>query len=225
MKRTEKPSIVARLASMIFPNRCFCCGMVVRAPIYVCDSCVKLLEGCKNPRSKVVSYHGRQFVVHSPFTYRSAASSAVKRIKFGYNPDNAIAMADEIAKKLMRLRDTGFDVVTAIPMTAKDRIKCRYSHAELIAKHTAARLGVEFDPKLVKKIRQTKKQHTLSGLERRMNIKGAYTADENAKGKHVLLIDDVVTTGSTICECATELYKSGAEKVTCATFAATKYSN
>ncbi|MBQ2295695.1 MAG: ComF family protein, partial [Clostridia bacterium] len=75
------------------------------------------------------------------------------------------------------------------------------------------------------KIRQTKCQHHLSGLERRTNLRGAFAARKDVKGKHILLIDDVVTTGATLCECADMLYRAGARKVTCATFAATKYSN
>ena len=149
----------------------------------------------------------------------------MKLIKFTFNPDNAKPMGDEIAAKVRRLRETDFDIVTAVPFTKKDKLDREYNHAALMAKRVSKRLSVPFNQKVLKKIRQTKRQHNLSGLERRTNLRGAFAADENVKGKHILLIDDVVTTGATLCECADTLYRAGAKKVTCATFAATKYSN
>ena len=154
-----------------------------------------------------------------------AAESAVKLIKFTFSPDNAKPMGDEIAAKVRRLRERDFDIVTAVPFTKKDKLDREYNHAVLMAKRVSKRLSVPFDENLLKKIRQTKRQHHLSGLERRTNLRGAFAARKDVRGKHILLIDDVVTTGATLCECADMLYRAGARKVTCATFAATKYSN
>lgn len=221
----DKPSVFERITSFIYPSRCFCCGEVTMQCVYVCSECGERLENCKNKRPKAVSYYGRPITVHSPFVYKSAAADAVKLLKFSFNPDNAKPMGKIIAQKAQRLRDKDFDVVTAVPMTAKSVRDRKYNQAELIAKRTAAALGVKFDAAMLKKVRETKQQHTLSGLERRINVKGAYLASTNAAGKHILLIDDVVTTGATICECASCLYSAGAKKVTCITFAAAKYSN
>ena len=68
---------------------------------------------------------------------------------------------------------------------------------------------------LLRKTLRTKKQHDLSGEERRRNLKEAYALREGAavEGKAVLLIDDVITTGSTVRECAALLKSHGAKRV------------
>lgn len=224
-KSSDKISVFDRIASFIYPSVCFCCGEITPQGVYVCGECRKILTDCKNKRPKAVSYCGRSITVYSPFVYKSAAASAVKLLKFSFRPDNAKPMGDAVADKAQKLRDKDFDIVTAVPMTAKSAADRKYNHAEQIAKRTASVLGVKFDASVLKKIRETKQQHTLSGLERRINVKNAFSASENAAGKHILLVDDVVTTGATICECASCLYSAGAKKVTCITFAAAKYSN
>ena len=221
----DKPSFWGFLVSLVFPVRCFCCDGLINYGDYVCDDCRAEIEKCRNRRTKVVSFYGRKYNIHSSFEYTGAAESSVKLIKFTFNPDNAKPMGDEIAAKVSRLRETDFDIVTAVPFTKKDKLDREYNHAALMAKRVSKRLSVPFNQRVLKKIRQTERQHNLSGLERRTNLRDAFAAGENVKGKHILLIDDVVTTGATLCECADTLYRAGAKKVTCATFAATKYSN
>ena len=221
----DKPSFFGFLVSLIFPVRCFCCDDLIDYGDYVCDRCREEIEKCRNRRTKVVSFYGRRYNIHSVFEYTSSAESAVKLVKFSFNPDNAKPMGDEIAAKVSRLRERDFDIVTAVPFTKKDKLEREYNHAVLMAKRVSKRLSVPFDEKAIEKVRQTKRQHDLSGLERRTNLRDAFYANQSVKGKHVLIIDDVVTTGSTLCECADTLYRAGAKKVTCATFAATKYSN
>ena len=221
----DKPSYWGFLVSIVFPVRCFCCDGLISYGDYICDDCRAEIEKCRNSRTKVVSFYGRRYNIHSPFVYKDAAESAVKLIKFTFSPDNAKPMGDEIAAKVRRLRERDFDLITAVPFTKKDKFDREYNHAVLMAKRASKRLSVPFDEKLLKKIRQTKRQHHLSGLERRTNLRGAFAARKDVKGKHILLIDDVVTTGATLCECADMLYRAGARKVTCATFAAAKYSN
>ena len=60
--------------------------------------------------------------------------------------------------------------------------------------------------------RKTEKQRKLSAEEKRINIAGAFEADDSVFGKKVLLVDDIFTTGSTVSECANALYDKGAEK-------------
>lgn len=214
-----------RIAALLFPTKCICCGKVTDMCVYLCDECRKRLSDCRTKRTKIVSYYGTKYAIHAPFYYTSAASSAVKRLKFAFAPDNAKPMGEMCAQKASKLRDTDFDIVAAVPMTPCAVRERGYNQSLLIAKSAAAALGVPLDAHALKKIRENKRQHTLTGLERRENVRGVYAADKSVSGKHVLLIDDVTTTGATLCECAECLLSAGAMKVTCIAFCAAKYSN
>jgi len=85
----------------------------------------------------------------------------------------------------------------------------------------AKELGVKAKSCL-RKVRLTLNQHNLSSVDRRRNLKGAFRARSGVEGKSILLVDDVTTTGSTMSECANELYKKGAKNVTMIAFALTQ---
>lgn len=96
-----------------------------------------------------------------------------------------------------------------------------YNQAELLAKEISKKVGVEYLPTL-KKIRHNTAQSTIKDSKQRAaNVIGAYRVvdAEKVKGKYILLVDDVVTTGSTVSECARILKKSGAKAVYCLTLA------
>ena len=90
-----------------------------------------------------------------------------------------------------------------------------------LAKATAKELGLPLTPTLHKQRNTQPQSRTGDAAKRRANITGAYRMKRGADvtGKRVLLIDDVVTTGATLSECARVLGKAGAEQVVCATVA------
>lgn len=220
-----KPTNFDLFAACFYPSSCFCCQTDTNMCVYVCDECAEKLNKLKTKRTKNVSYYGKSFTIHSVFYYKDEASTAVKILKFTFNPDGAKAMGDYIAEKAIRLKVQDFDLVAAVPMTSKKVVSRGYNQSELIGKQVSRYYKIPFDRKCLKKIRETKEQHTLSGLERRTNIRNAYVAMTDVKNKHILLVDDVATTGATLCECASTLLNAGARRVTLMTFAATKYSN
>lgn len=223
--KIKKHSFSERLISFIYPTKCFCCGTTIGLHGHICEICRDKLEECRNSRAKIVSYNGRKFTIYSQMIYKSVAESAIKLLKFSFCPDNAKPIGDILAAKLNCLREKDYDIVTAVPMTAKRKALRGYNQAELIARRVSKNIGVVYNAHCIKKTRETKQQHTLSGFERRANVRGAYSADNSVLNKSIILVDDVVTTGATICECATALLESGARKVTCITFAVAKYSN
>ena len=87
-----------------------------------------------------------------------------------------------------------------------------------MAKIISKRLKLKFQKNVLKKIRQTRPQKGLKAAERKKNLKGAFKVCKNVEGKNILLIDDVITTGSTLLENAKMLYKAGAKRVTVLTF-------
>ena len=132
--------------------------------------------------------------------------------------------ADFYAEKLAELLRKGpvparFDVVTAVPVSRERKEARGYNQSELLARRLARELSVPYADCLVK-IRDNPEQHLLSRPDRLKNVKGVYRAlRPQARGKRIQLVDDIVTTGSTLLECAEVLFEGGAEAVDCAAVA------
>ena len=115
-------------------------------------------------------------------------------------------------------RDREFDLVTCVPMH-KDTLRERgYNQAELLAKECARLLGIEYAD-LLAKTKKNKTQHSIKAAERAKNVIGVYSPiDKNLiKGKRILIIDDIITTGSTLGECARILSKCKCGEICCCT--------
>ena len=93
----------------------------------------------------------------------------------------------------------------------------RFNHAEALARECAAVMGLPYVETL-EKYRQNAPQHTLRRSERSLNVKDVYRVIDPSlvKGKRILLIDDIITTGSTLGECARMLKTGGCRRVICA---------
>jgi predicted amidophosphoribosyltransferase len=137
-----------------------------------------------------------------------------------------VALCDIRPEQMEKYADirkyTDFDVLTWVPLSAAKFKKRGYDQVEQIGKAVSRELGQPLTPTL-KKVRDTSTQSTLETLDaRRANVLGAYvvTDPEAVKDKRVLLLDDVITTGSTASECAKTLLFSGAKEVYCAALAA-----
>ena len=84
---------------------------------------------------------------------------------------------------------------------------------ELFIGDFAKRRRLCYRPGLLIKTRPTEKQHRLSAAERRTNLRGAFAASKAVRGKSILLVDDIFTTGSTVSECTAALHAAGAKSV------------
>ena len=158
----------------------------------------------------------------SPLWYQSEVRESFHRYKFkgvrGYAKVYGRLMAqcvrDHLAGK--------YDLITWVPLSPERRKARGYDQAMLLAELAALELGDVAAETLVK-VRDTSAQSGLGKDDgaRRANVLGAYrpTDPELIAGKRLLLIDDVVTTGSTLSECARTLLAAGAADVVCVTLA------
>ena len=113
---------------------------------------------------------------------------------------------------------TDFDIVCSVPQSPRKRIGTGFDHSGLLAGKVAEGLSVPY-VRALKQIKENRMQHTLTLSERRKNIKGIYSVTADVKGKKILLIDDIKTSGSTLNECAHILRLAGADDVKCLAFA------
>lgn len=158
----------------------------------------------------------------STFVYEGGAAVLIKKFKLGKGYLKQY-FAYEIYKKIR-----GFarcDIIVCVPMTRRARLKRGYNQSELLAKALSERCGVPYLKGAVEKRKETATQKELSRKERGKNLKGCFKVvkREEVKGKRVLVVDDVLTTGATADEMAFALKKAGAIKVYLATVASVEY--
>ena len=150
---------------------------------------------------------------YSALIYEGSVRDAILRFKFGNCGNFARVFAKFLAAVAVR-ENLEFDVVTYAPMS-KLAVKSRgYNQSQLLAEHFCVIL--ECGEKLrnaVAKTKETQRQESLGRDARKTNLVGAYVCTADVRGKRVLVIDDIKTTGATLNECAKVLKKAGATSV------------
>lgn len=202
-----------RISGLFFPNKCVFCGKIIESG-YICRTCSDAL-----PYVRTVQKGGEFFGKCScALYYKGAARNAMLRFKFSGKRAYFEEFSLLLAEAVMRDLDGEFDAVTWVPVSKRRERERGYDQSRLIAERTAELLGYKAE-RLLKKRRHTPAQSGIAEEDaRRANVSGAYEAvgGEKAAGRRILLIDDIVTTGSTFSECARVLLTAGAECVVCA---------
>lgn len=116
-----------------------------------------------------------------------------------------------------RLKVDEIDLVVPVPLKLWRRIDRGYNQSEYLASQLASRLGKPLSARLLGRIGSPARQSSLSENERRENVKGTFMVRDASRlgGKTILVVDDVMTTGSTLSECACVLKDAGASRVWC----------
>jgi len=104
-------------------------------------------------------------------------------------------------------------VILAVPLQAKRCWRRGYNQSDLLARPLAHWLGCDYRPAALRRVRKTAPQQRLPARMRRRNLRGAFRCNEPLAGRHVALLDDVVTTGSTVAEIARLLLRQGAASI------------
>lgn len=216
---------------LFFPPRCAVCFKVLGKRVMFCGNCmpeipfvdgetcdkcgISLSADFPSPicgRCRKRNFHFEKNIPVMEHTgYGREAVLNMKYKSFPVIKDMAYLMAERI-----RQENLCFDLVTFVPMTAKDEREKDIHVTYFLSRYLSKFLGVSHS-EAMKKTRETKKQKELTENERIINVRGAYKVCKDVKGKCILLVDDVFTTGATMDECAKILKRAGAEKVYCAT--------
>ena len=213
-------NLLSALLDLIYPPKCpFCRSVLDRPAEGVCPICERTLPHTGSERAHRLE---NGMLTLSPLRYAGTVRGAVRRYKFS----SAAAYADPFGKRMARClleeRDPSIFTGTWGPLSDRRRRSRGYDQARLLAESLAKELGLEKPVPLLRKVRDNGPQSKLTGHEaRKANVKGVYTVTDPAAvaGKHILLVDDVLTTGSTVSSCARELKKAGAAEVTAVTLA------
>jgi ComF family protein len=144
------------------------------------------------------------------------ARDAVHALKFQNHHAIAPMMARLMASRVEAVRA---DVVIPVPLHPSRRRERGYDQAALLARHLARSLSLPARTDVLRRVRKTRQQTTLDGIERRENVRGAFAVVAPLAGERVLLVDDVYTTGSTMEEAAHALHEAGSGSITAVVFA------
>lgn len=206
-----------RFAALIAPNRCPFCGDIMSGADYWCNECYRRLPfvyGIFPPPEGVSELYACCF-------YTGRARDAVLMLKYGGLIYPADAFAVMMSRRLRELF-AEFDVFVPVPSGRSSVLKRGFSTAEILSERLEMRMGIP-SVNAVGAVRGKTEQKLLNARGRRENAKHSFfvAKPELIKGKRVMLVDDVTTTGSTLSVIAEMLRNSGAADVKAAVFAQT----
>ncbi|MBE6932985.1 MAG: ComF family protein [Ruminococcaceae bacterium] len=212
--------ILSLFLELLYPSKCvFCDCLLEKEETELCSHCRKELPYCEEKVRQVPFSKDTAAV----FYYEAQVRESILRYKFRRNPQYSHAYGRLLAMKIAE-QGIDYDVISHVPVSRRRHRSRGYDQAQRLARATARELGGTYQ-RLLKKVRNNPAQSGISRPEqRRANVLGVYKAVKlpGLRGKSVLLIDDVMTTGATLSECCRTLLDAGAAQVSCATLAAVR---
>jgi ComF family protein len=145
--------------------------------------------------------------------YDGVVRDAIHALKFEGKRALARPLADLVLAQWGGSIPSGVAGLVPVPLAAGREQERGFNQAELLAERLATGLAVAVRPHWLARVRATQAQSDLGAVERRANVRGAFSAHPAAAGRDVIVIDDVLTTGATAGECARALRAAGAARV------------
>jgi len=208
------------IVNFVLPPLCVSCENPPEKPCsFLCNSCsgkLKLFEDAHPWRDMYIS---RRIIDGSYSLYKFTKDTPIQHLlhslKYEKMKSIGIELGRELGKNLPD--DIKFDYAVPVPLHKAKTRERTYNQSEYICRGIKVSTGTEMLPDLLIRTRYTSSQTKLNKTEREENVRGAFAINENLKnnisGKRIILADDVITTGSTIIECARILKENGAEYV------------
>lgn len=241
LRSTTKQVVYAAL-DFIYPPACLFCGADIASlgPSAFCDGCRQalaplVLDSCRRCGAPVGPYletnlgciHCRNTPFHFDRVlclgvYKDELKSACRRIKSPHTEPLATALGEILwQRERDNLEAAKISRVFCVPHHWTRRLFRSHNASETLARLFAKRLGAKMEAHRIVKTRRTSKQATLPGSERRKNLRDAFRVrrPQTIPGQNILLVDDVLTTGTTANRICRLLRKAGANTITVAVLA------
>ena len=212
-----------------FCKHCRYCKTVIDKDEDLCKDCCENLPyiigekcnfcGAEKSRCNCRKHRNKYNGITSPFYYEGKIVECIHKFKFRGKRLYGEHLAEDMAKSVREdFKEINFDLVCYVPFTASQKRYRKYNQSEVLAENLSKILNIPLQRVLVK-ILNNQTQHNLNATRRRGNVFGVFDVQEDVKGKTILLVDDIKTTGATLDSCAQILKIRGAEKVYCVTAA------
>lgn len=211
------------LGKLLFPPKCVLCGRLLeKDETDLCHNCRIDAPDCPVSRQKRTFLDSWMAVWY----YEDLVRRSLIRYKFYGARSYVLCYGRLLAMKLSQEFPEGFDLLTWVPVSTLRKFLRGYDQVELLAMAVGKELNME-PVRALKKIRHNRPQSSIKDVaKRRANVLGVYKLldSETVKGKRILLLDDIITTGATAGECARMLLITGAKEVHCGAIAATRHN-
>lgn len=217
------------LIDLLFPNRCAFCGGFISYDRLCCDKCFDevlwadkyICLKCGKVRESCLCNEKLKYDMCIPAAYyEGSGGECVRNLKFSKMLNGAEIFGRILRDRLDALDITPeIDVCIPVPMSVRNQRKRGYNQAQMISQHIIKGTEIKLENKCIFRKNAAVSQHELNAEQRRTAAKEQYYADDSIslKGKTVLLVDDVLTTGSTLNSCAALIKdKLHADKIICA---------
>lgn len=236
----DQIGVFRRVLDALVPPRCLGCRTIVAEDGALCPTCWSDISFIAPPQCAIC---GLPFTVdpggeaicgacsikrpafdraRAVFLYSEGGRRLVLDYKHRDRTHGAAPFADWIERAAPDLCAEA-DIVVPVPLHWTRLFKRGYNQSALIGRVLGQKLGLIFDPMILKRVRRTPSQVGLSADARRKNVGGAFAVNskraKTLKGKRVLLVDDVLTTGATVEGCAKVLKNAGVAAVDVVTLA------
>jgi ComF family protein len=231
-----------RLLNIFFPPQCLNCDIRVPTHGTLCIPCWQKIQFISEPMCHCCGFpfeydignealcgaclFERPSYAHAraAFRYDEHSSKLVTRFKYSDHTHLARVYSVWLAKAAGELLAQS-DIIIPVPLHYFRFVHRRFNQSALLAHALSKKTNIKHRPDIIKRKRNTASQTGLTRSQREKNVKGAFSISERGKriikGKKILLVDDVMTTGSTIEQCAKSLIKAGAMQVNVLTLART----
>lgn len=212
--------LFTEILNFVIPPLCVSCNNPLdRSDLYLCCDCSVKLVPFESQHPWKEEYISKGFIDNSFSLYKFVKDTPIQHLlhslKYEKMKSIGLILGKEIGQKIPLNVD--FDYTIPVPLhTAKFRERT-YNQSEYLCRGINESTNTEMIPKLLLRNRFTKSQTNLNRNERQDNVKGAFEINNKYKEliskKNIILIDDVITTGATILECAKVLKENGANYI------------
>lgn len=197
-------SLLAGLADLVSPPVCAACrSSLAERALGFCEACRPLLD-----RASLTADDAHR----DAYSYGGPLREALHRLKYEGASEVAPLLAELLNEQALPFVGK-VDLVTVVPLHVR-RLRARgYNQSALLAAPVARSFGVPFAPTLLRRVRDTPPQVGRGQRERHAQLANAFTASSRARGRAILVVDDVRTTGATLLEVCRTLEAAGARKL------------
>lgn len=230
-----RTSFLTNLFDLIAPRTCVICGTRLSAQestiCVVCHLHLPLTHLEKDPYDNVMArlFWGVVPVERAAALFYYEPHSEVARLIYDLKYHGQADIGTDMGQIAARQFEgsgffEGIDAIVPVPLTRKRKWQRGYNQSEQIARGVSEKTGLPVYTDVVRRKHFSKSQTKNSGWERQENVEDAFqlTKGSRIRGKHLLIVDDVVTTGATIKACANELCKAGGVRISILSLGLTK---